>query len=120
VWAVRGDRRNDRFDARTVGKAALEDRAFLGQILADVLRKVAERGHQGLAGGEAGLGELESATSFDIDPVGPVDHDLADGGVVQESGDRLEELQDGLLEDRAGDHRLPLVSLARAASARGP
>src|SRR5207237_975574 len=89
-------------------------------VLADVLRKVAEGREQRFPVAELGRDALEQTLALDVDLLRSVDHDLADRGVFEVLPHRGEELQQRLFENRLGDHGTLFRSEARAVSLNLP
>jgi len=89
---------------------------------ADELGDVAQCRHEIVARLEAGVSFLDAAAAFDIDIERPVDHDLADGLVLEELSHRGQKTEQRLLEYLAWDHGAFSLrwSHARASAACSP
>ena len=91
-------------DAGAVRQPGVQHRPLVGDLAADPLGHIVDRGQQGVFAGEAGIGANQFAAALDVDTVIAVDHDLADRFIVHERFDRLKKIADAGFKDRLARH----------------
>ena len=101
--AVAGGRQHGG-DARSVRQSALEQRALVVDVLADVLRGVAQRRVERLHVRKDLVDLLQLALALDVDLARAVDHDLGDRRIVEVATNRVEEAEERRVEDDLGNH----------------
>ena len=111
--AVDRQRRNDRVDARSVGRAGVHHRRRFVDAPADLRDDLVDDPQQVPVVAERDTGQFEQAFALDVDLLVAVDQDVGDGRVLQQRLERAEAedfvqnlVGDLLLLERAEQRRL--------------